>query len=173
MVSLFQIRSSHCPSSSASILHPGAYQFDNKPESIIIIPENPNQLVKPDTKTIIQDEYRIPMNPDLTFVIKAKWELVKKYLPIASANIDPTTWYFNLASVTPGLQNYDSLFPPLEMATEHFDENYLLVQGVNYWLSTYPFVTTGRYGTVMMDFPELHNPYLIGVLIETNKCREK
>jgi hypothetical protein len=33
------------------------------------------------------------------------------------------------------------LFPPLEMATEHFDENYLLVQGVNYWLSTCPFVS--------------------------------
>jgi len=58
---------------------------------------------------------------------------------------------------------------PLEMATERFDGNYLLVQGVNYWLSTYPFATTWRYGTAMMDFPELPNPYLTRMLIETNK----
>ena len=55
------------------------------------------------------------------------------------------------------------------MATERFDGNYLLAKGVNYWLSTYPFATSGQYGTVMMDFPELPNPYLIGVLTEMNK----
>jgi hypothetical protein len=72
------------------------------------------------------------MNLDPTFVVTAKWELVKKYLQIASANIDNTIWYFNYATVTPGLPNHDPLFPPLKMATERFDGNYLLAKGVNY-----------------------------------------
>jgi hypothetical protein len=67
----------------------------------------------------------------------------EKYLQIASANIDNTTWYFNFASVTLGRPFHDPLFPLLEMASERFDGNFLLVKGVNHWLSTYPFATTG------------------------------